>query len=206
MKNVIIVFAVALLSSCGADSTKVELSNGKGESVDTIETTKNDFNEKFQLIKSWLVTNYTFCEEVKEVDEGPNSFTVIGESGQWLSDITVDSSFITGDLNEDGKDETIVQITHTGGGCGGNIEFSQYYLIESVGFVKEISRLSQNSNRPTERYMIQLGYIEGGEIIGSIYGVVEEGWSKYDDVYETFEGYFTYKRSEDGLMFFDKEK
>lgn len=205
MKTIRILFTSLVIALSITSCSNVSNDN-RGENVDTIETTKNDFNEKFQLIKSWFLANNGFSDEVKVVDNGPNSFTVIGESGNWLSGITVDSLFIKGDLTGDNKDETIVQITHTGGGAGGNIEFSQYYLIESEGFVKEISRLSQNSNQPTERYMIQLGYIEGGEIIGSIYGVVEEGVTKYDDVYETFEGYFTYKRSEDGLMFFDKEK
>jgi hypothetical protein len=201
MKYLLLTIILLIITSC-----KNVSNDNNGGNVEIIETTKNDFNEKFQLIKSWFVTNYEFCEEVKEVDEGPNKFTVIGESGNWMSAITVDSLFIKGDLNGDNKDETIVQITHAGGGCGGNIEFSQFYLIEAEGFVKEISRLSQNSNQPTERYQLQLKRIEGGKIIGSVYGVVGEGVTKYDDVYKTIEGYFIYKRSEDGLMFFGKEK
>jgi hypothetical protein len=190
MKYILILFAGAFLYSCGE-------SQPKKDSEKNVELTDheniNEFGIYFQQLQSFIIKNHSFCEEIDTVISKSNPFTVSGNSGNYLSVMTVDSLYLKGDVTQDGIEDIILKVTNEGGGCGGNIGLTEYYIIEGNGAIKEIYSLGTNSIEPIGNYSISIESIEDGKMKGYIY-VEREGSSlaRVDRKFEKIPCLFSY--------------
>ena len=126
---------------------------------------KTDTDESaLQILKKYLEENSRADDVIKKVytDEDGNLRTD-DIDGNFLSIYRLsDVEIFSGDLDSDGKSETIIVITNSGGGGGGNIETIENYLIANNKVISEIDKELINAPKNEFGYNIYLTGIENG--------------------------------------------
>ena len=76
-----------------------------------------------------------------------------------------EAEIFNGDVNEDGKSETIIVIANSGGGGGGNVEMLENYLIVNDTVVSRIDDELNNAPKNKFGYNIYLREIRDGYVL-----------------------------------------
>jgi hypothetical protein len=134
------------------------------ESNQTI-VNKTDADKSYlEVLKKYLEKQSRSNDEIKKVytDEDGNLRTD-DIDGNFLSIYGLsDGEIFNGDLNSDGKSETIIVITNQGGGGGGNVETTENYLIANNEVISEFDGELINAPKNEFGYNIYLTGIENG--------------------------------------------
>lgn len=149
--------------------------------IDNTEVVNRTDADKIALenLKKYIEQYSRTSEEIKKVytDEDGNLRTE-DIDGNFLSIYKFNNAEIfNGDLNGDGKSETIIVIANEGAGGGGNIEITENYLISNNTVVSEIDRELINAPENAFGYNIYLTGIENGLVnINFIYRKENDGF------------------------------
>ena len=134
------------------------------ESNQTVVNKTDADKSHLEVLKKYLEKQSRSNDEIKKVytDEDGNLRTD-DIDGNFLSIYGLsDAEIFNGDLNSDGKSETIIVITNSGGGGGGNVETTENYLIANNEVISEIDKELINAPKNEFGYNIYLTGIENG--------------------------------------------
>lgn len=92
-----------------------------------------DNEDLYQILKKSILRSNTFCEEDFKIEEqrlGNNYQLNIDGQYDFLSLYEINlNDFIKRKINNDGFDDYEIIISHTGGGCGGNLVISERWVL-----------------------------------------------------------------------------
>lgn len=158
IKNSSYINNINTVSSLGSDGSKY---NNQTDN----QPFKTDADKSaIEILKKYLEKSSRNNDEIKKVytDEDGNLRTD-DIDGNFLSIYGLsDAEIFNGDLNSDGKPETIIVITNSGGGGGGNVETTENYLISNNEVISEIDEELINAPKNEYGYNIYLKGIENG--------------------------------------------
>lgn len=132
-----------------------------------------------EILKKYLEKSSKSNDEIKKVyTEEDGNLRTDDIDGNFLSIYGLsDADIFNGDLNNDGKSETIIVITNSGGGGGGNVEITENYLIANNEVISEIDKELINAPKNEFGYNIYLTGIENGYVnINFIYRNEDDGF------------------------------
>ena len=200
-KLLTLLFCFLLIFSCYKKSSNEDITK---ESVDS-EYYHNLFKE--YLIKMYSGNNGVneLCANAeikwKEDGDGLNFYLEDMDGLDLITyDLSDDNPLFKGDLNGDGRDEVIIETYQSGGGCGGNVGWSETYILygDETEFKEFPTRNRSDFINPTEDngcpyvswqfeyfsiHSIQDGFIFG-EVQHCIFAPKDAFWKGWDNVYE----------------------
>lgn len=141
------------------------------------------------IVKNDVLREWKLNKDFGKILEQKGNLTIYSkEEGYGLITYYFSSArIVKGDVNNDGKIENIVIVDEEGGGAGGNVGSTEYFIVYNLpkGLIK-IVNLSGLINPPTndDGCYFTIEYIKGGFLYGTLNVCTKRGETRYDDVWQ----------------------